>query len=147
MKRWQFSIRGLLVLTTVVAAALTIAIRLPGLFWFLVFVTATVSLLVAIFQSANFMTSDRRPRLSTLSWTLLGTFFALYVAGMLGLFDDPLHSTSPEQQGMGMIMAACSIVCFYRAARSWLHSSRRQGPENVAVSDAPNQPSNEISSR
>ncbi len=74
MKRWQFSTRSLLALTTILSIVLAFSVRVPMLFRVVLILAAPVLLLIAIFYVANFSTSDRRPRVSLLAWALLGVF-------------------------------------------------------------------------
>ena len=85
-KRWQFSTRSLLLLTAIVSAILALAVSLPIWFQAMIWVAIPVLIVVALFQSANFLTSDRRPRLAILSWTMLAGFFGFYSAAILSLY-------------------------------------------------------------
>lgn len=104
MKRWQFSIRSLLVLTAVVSLILAFAVKLPDAFRAALLAAVPVLLLVAIFQAANFATSERRPAVSLVSWTLFGGFFAFY----------SLTYASWSSVLLG-VMTTCALLCFYRA--------------------------------
>lgn len=120
MERWQFSVRSLLVLTAILSLVLAFAVNLPGLFKIMLIVAAPVLLIAAILQSANFATSDRRPRLAVLSWSLLGAFFAVYAVAIIRLLvqaggdrvDGPLLGLA--------IMAICCLACAYHAYRSFM---------------------------
>jgi len=74
--RWQFSTRHLLVLTAIVSVVLSVAVRMPVFFRVVLAFTAPVLIVVAVLQSANFATSDRRPRLAVVVWLALGSVYA-----------------------------------------------------------------------
>jgi hypothetical protein len=121
-KRWQFSTRSLLLLTAIVSAILALAVSLPVWFQVMMGVAIPVLIVVALFQSANFLTSDRRPRLAMLSWTMLAGFFGFYSAAILSLY----YARAPESDEitsriMFGVMATCSVICVIRACRSLLH--------------------------
>jgi hypothetical protein len=120
MPRRQFSIRGLLVLTAIISAVLAFAVRLPDVFRVLLIIAVPVLLIVAIFQSANFATSDRRPRIALLSWIALGIFFTLLAIGMFRMMvvagGDLV--TGPI---IGLcILIGCAATCAVRAGRCYL---------------------------
>jgi membrane protease YdiL (CAAX protease family) len=121
-KRWQFSTRSLLLLTAVVSAVLALAVSLPIWFQVMIWAAIPVLIVVALFQSANFLTSDRRPRLATLSWTMLAGFFGFYSAAILSLyFARAPASDEVTSRIMFGVMATCSVICVIRACRSLLH--------------------------
>jgi len=121
-KRWQFSTRSLLLLTAIVSAILALAVSLPIWFQAMIWVAIPVLIVVALFQSANFLTSDRRPRLAILSWTMLAGFFGFYSAAILSLyFARTPASDEITSRIMFGVMATCSVICVIRALRSLLH--------------------------
>ena len=118
--RWQFSIRGLLVLTAIVSLVLAFAVNLPDVFRIMLIVAAPVLVVAAVLQSANFATSDRRPRLSVLSWSVLGAFFAMYAVALFRLLFQPgVDDDGGLFIGLGL-MGGCFLICMYRAYRSYL---------------------------
>jgi len=113
-RRWQFSIRSLLVLTAVTSLVLAVAVRLPMFFRVALLISVPVLLVVAVLQSANFATSDRRPRFALLSWTSFAAFFVLFALAIVraGLSYASLVALC--------LMLACSIACVVQARRSYL---------------------------
>ena len=113
--RWQFSTRHLLVLTAIVSVVLSVAVRMPVFFRVVLAFTAPVLIVVAVLQSANFATSDRRPRLAVVVWLALGSFFAFYCAAILNAAwqYENVATLFPFA-----IMAACCATCFAQAWRS-----------------------------
>jgi hypothetical protein len=141
MNRWQFSTRHLLVLTAIVSVVLAIAVRIPTFFRVVLAFTAPVLIVVAILQSANFATSDRRPRVALAAWCALGSFFALYSYAILWL---GLRSVRPVPGGaivLFCVMAGCCATCIVQAWRSYkligrstafVDSSREQAPASAS---------------
>jgi hypothetical protein len=141
MNRWQFSTRHLLVLTAIVSVVLAIAVRMPTFFRVVLAFTAPVLIVVAILQSANFATSDRRPRVALAAWCALGSFFALYSYAILWL---GLRSVRPVPGGaivLFCVMAGCCATCIVQAWRSYkligrstavADSSRKQAPASAS---------------
>lgn len=124
MEHWQFSTRSLLFLMAVVSAVLAFAVSLPDAFRY-VLIVASVSLFVAaLLQSANFLTSERQPLLAMLAWLILGMFFALFALVCLRAVLV-LGMTDVIAIGLGLVMSSCSLVCGYRAVRSFLLIWRR----------------------
>lgn len=114
--RWQFSTRHLLVLTALVSVVLSVAVRMPVFFRVVLAFTAPVLIVVAVLQSANFATSDRRPRLAVLVWLALASFFAFYCAAILNLAWQ-FESVGPLFPFA--IMAACFATCLAQAWKSF----------------------------
>lgn len=121
--RWQFSVRGLLFATALVAGVLAVAVQLPTLFQVALIVTSIGCFFAAVMWTANFATSDRRPLLAVVSWTLFGAFFSLYAVAVALLareYNDA--SVAPTWGfvlgGIAAVMAVCALVCFFRARRS-----------------------------
>jgi hypothetical protein len=120
MSRWQFSIRGLLVVTAIISAVLAVAVRLPAFFKVCLLIAApTLLLMIAAFQSANFATSDRRPRFALFAWIALGSFFACYSFAIL-------KASLRDEDGVSgfavfglAIMSICCITCLARAWQSY----------------------------
>lgn len=127
MNRWQFSTRHLLVLTAIVSVILAVAVRMPAVFQIALMVAAPVLFIIAVFQSANFATSDRRPRLAAISWSLMATFFALFA---LLCFGTSAHARK-EMVGfpvfLGLTMAGCCLVCIHQALLSIRTVARKLG--------------------
>jgi hypothetical protein len=118
-QRWQFSIRSLLLLTAGVSVFAAFAANVPGFVQVMLLITAPVLILIAILQSANFLTSDRRPILAAISWSLFAGFFALLAAE--GLFMHIAEPRLTEPTGTFLwfgVMSACSLMSGYRAYRS-----------------------------
>ena len=89
---------------------------MPTFFRVVLAFTAPVLIVVAILQSANFATSDRRPRLAVLSWLALGLFFAFYCSVILQM---AWQSESAGPLIPFAIMAACCATCLAQAWRSF----------------------------
>jgi hypothetical protein len=119
-RRWQFSTRWLLVVTAIVSFVLAVAVRLPVFFKGCLLVAAPTLLLIALFQSANFATSDRRPRLALMAWLALGAFFAFFT------FAIVMSSIRSEDRMWGFtvvgfaVMSLCCAVCLAKAWKSLL---------------------------
>jgi hypothetical protein len=113
---WQFSTRHLLVLTAIVSVILAVAVRMPAFFRVVLAFAAPVLIVVAILQSANLATSDRRPRLAVVAWLALGSFFAFYCYAILHIAwqNERVGSLIPFA-----IMAACCATCIAQAWRSF----------------------------
>jgi len=131
MKRWQFSIRSLLFLMAAVSLILAFAVTLPEIFKLLLIVAAAVLFVVGLLQSANFATSNRRPRLAVVSWSLLGLFFALLALLCLRVL------VASETADVVMIflsgtMSACCLVCVVNAFRSFRQIGRGDAQATTA---------------
>jgi hypothetical protein len=126
--RWQFSTRGLLVLTAIVSFVLAFAVRLPTVFTVILLIAAPVLLLIAVFHTANFATSDRRPRIALLSWLMFATFFALYSSAILSAGLQNERGVSGGAIFGLSIMCLCCVICLLRAWQSFRLLGR--GPES-----------------
>lgn len=116
-RRWQFSVRGLLVLTAIVSFVLAFAVTLPIAFRWMLIVAAPVLILAAILTSANFATSESRPRLALISWSVLGAFFGLYA---FAVACAVIQSGDGEVAGplLGFsILVVCFVACVVRGFR------------------------------
>ncbi len=132
--RWQFSIRGLLFLTAILSAFLAFAVRMPAFFKVVLIAAVPICVVVGVLQGANFATSDRRPRMSLLAWSLLGLFFALYTLALfqtLFEIDDRSHALPPTLLGIS-VMGGSLVVCVFRAYRSY---TLINGPTEVSDDD------------
>jgi hypothetical protein len=121
--RWQFSIRGLLLLTALVSAALAVFVNVPGIVRVVLTTAAAVFVVIAVIQSANFATSDQRPLLAAISWALLAVFFAAFCAAIVRPYL--MNAESSDSPGGFVffsfaVMAACCLTCLFRAGRSLL---------------------------
>jgi hypothetical protein len=135
MKRWQFSTRSLLFLMAMVSAVLAFAVSLPDVFRYFLLVASVSLFVAALLQSANFLTSDRRPLLAMLAWSILGMFFALF-AFLCFRAVLVLGMTDVIAIGLGLVMGSCCMVCGYRALRSFLLIWRRDAEAATARSAA-----------
>jgi hypothetical protein len=140
MRRWQFSIRGLLIVTAFVSLVLAIAVRLPILFTVCLSVTAPTLLMIAVLQSANFATSERRPRLALIAWIMLAAFFALYSFAILRASVLGENGVSGFAIFGLAIMSLCLITCLSKAWQSYRLS--RRSP--TAVDSVSNDPSESL---
>jgi hypothetical protein len=123
--RWQFSTRSIFVLVAVLSAVLAFAVNLPEVFQGLLLMAVPICIVIAILQSANFATSDRRPRLATISWALLAVFFALFCRGIWSLFINQAPASDDVASLILFgVMATCCAICAYRAWRSYMQSGR-----------------------
>ncbi len=119
-RRWQFSIRGILFLTAIVSGVLAFAVRMPAFFQAILIAAVPILFVVGLLQGANFATSDRRPRMAVVVWSLLGLFFALYTGALvwqLFRIDFDAGSVPPFLLGIG-IMGGSFLVCVFRAYRA-----------------------------
>jgi hypothetical protein len=133
-KRWQFSVRGLLLFTAVVAAVLSVAAQLPALFHVLLITASIGCFLAAAMWTANFATSETRPLLAACTWLVFGAFFSQYGATAALLVREHRESQTPMWGfvvgGIAAVMAACALVCFYRAGRAVVRW--RRGRDSVS---------------
>src|SRR5262245_55254560 len=83
--RRQFSTRSLLILTAIASLFLAFAVKLPEVFKFALVGLAVALVIVATLKSAFIVTSDRRPRVALLSWTILLALFAIFSTGLFHL--------------------------------------------------------------
>lgn len=133
-RRWQFSTRNLLVITAIVSAVLAVAVRLPFFFAICLWIAAPTLLLIAVLQSANFATSDHRPRLALLAWIALGSFFALFAFAILLWMLNGREMISGFAVFGFAVMTVCCGTCLFRAVRcGCLIASSRTGGDSSAV--------------
>jgi hypothetical protein len=117
--RWRFSVRSLLVLTTILSLVLAFVVTWPDVCLYLLILSAPVLVLAAILKSANFLTSERRPRVAMLSWIMLCGFFAFYAFGLLSVLFQP-GGGGVDGPLLGVaIMSACWLACAVRAYRAY----------------------------
>lgn len=120
--RWQCSTRSLFVLTAVVSVILAIVVKWPIVIRIFLIVAALGFVIAAMFKSAIFATSDRRPRLAMLSWAILAALFLLFSAGTFRLlFYEDLILILP----IFCIMIVCLITCIVGVCRSYSLVSRK----------------------
>ena len=120
MRHWQFSIRGILFLTAIVSGVLAFAVRMPTFFQALLISAVPILFIVGLLQGANFATSDRRPRMAIVAWSLLGLFFAFYTGALfwqLSQTEFDFHALPPFFLGIS-IMGGSFVVCIFRAYRA-----------------------------
>lgn len=136
--RRQFSIRGLLLLTAGVSLVLAFAVKLPVVFQLLLTVAAIVLVVVAVFSSANFATSERRPRLAMVAWLLLAVFFGAFdsmcIAASVRLLDESLVVVPIV---LCLVMTLCCLVCLYQAANSFRKASGQRAAKNDGSTTPP----------
>jgi hypothetical protein len=125
-RRWRFSMRSLLLLMALLSVILAVAVNVPELVKIVLLIAAPVLVVIAILQSANYATSDHRPRLATFSWTLLAVFFVLFSALFLRVH---LANALLSEDGTGWlwifaVMVVCGFVSMYRACRSFMQIRR-----------------------
>ena len=134
--RWQFSTRSLLVLTALVSVVLAFAVKMPAVFQVMLLLAALVLVVVAIFQTANFATSDNRPRLAVVAWLLLTSFFVIYCAGIaMSLTLRAPTSVTPGWLSLFGVMATCAVLSVYRACRSFRQIGCQHAPERHDSTD------------
>lgn len=124
MKRWRFSTRALLVVTAIVSAVLAVAVRLPTVFTVCLMIAAPTLLIIAVLQSANFATSDRRPRLALVAWMVLAAFFSLYSFAILKMGVLGEDGVSGFAVFGLAIMLLCLTTCLAQAWKSWRRIGR-----------------------
>jgi hypothetical protein len=127
MSRWQFSVRGMLLFTALVAAVLSVAVKLPDVFRVALIVIAAVSLLAAIMWTANFATSDTRPRLATISWLAFAAFFSAFATiGFQVAYESMMagYELDVVAAGIVAVMSVCASLCFYRGGRAFVRARR-----------------------
>ena len=135
MKRWQFSIRGLLIVTAFVSLVLAIAVRLPIFFTVCLSVAAPTLLMIAVLQSANFATSERRPHLALIAWIMLAAFFALYTFAILRASLLGENGVSGFAIFGLAVMSICLITCLAQAWRSYRRIGRSPTAADSVSSD------------
>jgi hypothetical protein len=119
--RLQFSIRGILFLTAIVSGVLAFAVRMPAFFQVSLIAAVPILFFVGLLQGANFATSDRRPRMAIVAWSMLGLFFALFtslIVCVLFQADLNLRMLPPLLIGIG-VMGGCFIVCARQVHRAY----------------------------
>ena len=126
-RRRQFTLRGLLLVTAVVAGALAVAVQLPP-------VILVVLVVVFVSCTAKFATSDRRPLVAAVSWTIFGGFFVAYAGELV---REVSHLTKPPPLFWVIVafMGGCGLTCFYRAGKS-LMLWRRSRQTETSTGDA-----------
>jgi hypothetical protein len=118
-RRWQFSLRALLIAMTLVSIVLAVAVKQPLLFWIAVVATSAALGLQGIAWIMTFATSRRRPLIATVAWFLFGVFFVL----MAAVFATALYSHVGEEPASPVWIAgllvpgACALRCFYESVR------------------------------
>lgn len=118
--RWQFSICGILFFTAIVSGVLAFAVRMPAFFQALLISAVPILFFVGLLQGANFATSDHRPRIAIVAWSLLGLFFAFYSGALfwqLFQVEFDFHTLPPFLLGIS-IMGGSFAVCVFRAYRA-----------------------------
>jgi hypothetical protein len=131
--RWQFSIRGMLFFTALVAIGLSIVLKLPWLSQIVFTVAMTAVCLSAIMESVSVAPSSRRSRLSTGAWIVLGTCFLGYAVVVLPFTVDGLRDgMSPEEYGVFAVVVACGVLCFHRAGTAFINERRIGTTEQTA---------------
>jgi len=135
MLRWQFSIRGLLVATAFVSLVLAVAVRLPTFFTVCLVAAVPTLLLIAILHSANFATSDHRPRSAFITWIVLAMFFGCYSYAILRtsiLGND-------VDLGFGIfglaVMSMCMVASLIQARKSWKLTQHSLRPPDSVLDD------------
>jgi hypothetical protein len=124
-RRHQFTIRGLLLITALVSVVLAFAVRVPLAFQISLIVAAITLVVVMMLKSASFATSERRPRIAAISWTLLALFFALFslisCGASIHLLDDRLVLVPVF---LCASMTGCCLVSVCQATRAVRHAFR-----------------------
>ena len=127
-RRWQFTIRGMLLFTAIVSSMLCFAVKLPLLFQITLVVIAIGCFLSAILWTANFATSDRRPWLAILSWSAFGSFFLFFAAAaLLSTVNSLARGYGLDYMAAGLfgVMGICSVICGFGAVRAFAAAAQR----------------------
>ncbi len=137
-KRWQFSVRALLLVTAVVAGVLAVAAQSPTVFQVASFAIVFWCLLAGLRWVANRVPSHWQPLLTVVSWAAFGLSFIALGGWMY--YDwaefDPLYRPDrpdPVQRILCLVMTTCALVCFYRAGGAIVRwrRARRAEPNDV----------------
>jgi hypothetical protein len=122
---WQYSLRGLLILTAIVSIALTVGIYFAGALFVLG--------VIALVQGATLLAGDwlirpqNRRALATAtagSWMILGSGLALI--GGCQLYVLLRDDGSAAAWAFALCLAAAGLYCVYVAANRWRRLTRTQ---------------------
>jgi hypothetical protein len=100
---------------------------MPFFFQLALVIAAITCFLVAVMWTANFATSDLRPRLAMASWIALGAFFSAFATlWFLVVYGSKAagYELEPVDTGLVLVMAVCGLICFYRAGRAFVRACR-----------------------
>jgi hypothetical protein len=128
-RRWQFSLRALLLFTAAFAAVVSIGARWPVVFQ-IVLAVSSVCVLAALMWAANFVTSKSRSGLAALLWFAFGglyTSYAVVACQPIGQMASAPLGTWLATVGVMLVAVVCGFVCFYRAGRALVRLCRRRG--------------------
>lgn len=127
--RWQFSLRSLLVLTTIVSICLAIGIHFAGFMFVLVAVGVTQ---VAMMLFADWLIRPENRRALAFatagSWLVFGS--GLFVAAIFDFVSAIMARRNGWSVHFAILLALAALICFYVASIRW----RKLAPR-IEVSD------------
>jgi hypothetical protein len=117
--RWQFSLKNLLALTTIVSVCLAVAVHYLG---FMMVVLAVGVIQAGTLLSADWLIRPSNRRLlafvTAASWIVMGC--SLLIIGLRAGFDaaNASENSAPQWYFSGGILFVAA-VCYYIASRRW----------------------------
>jgi hypothetical protein len=114
---WQFSLRALFLSMAVLSVILAVAVNMPMLFVIALMAATVAAVLQGISLGVTFATSEKRPRLATVSWAAFALFF--FAAG--AAFFNARFLIS------GFAFFCCGIISSLRALQALLLVLKRNG--------------------
>jgi hypothetical protein len=119
----QFSVRSLLIVTTIVSICLAIGVHFAGVMFALAF-AALVQ--VGMLLSADWLIRPENRRalafVTASSWIVLGS--ALLVVGVREVFVFYGTKSEPARWVFAWLLIGIGILCYYVAAKRWRRLSR-----------------------
>ena len=113
--RWQFSLRRMLLLTTIVAAILTLIVNWRNLPFIALFLPL-IWLCMRVNWSSELVTRGRWPRLALITWSFVGICFgALAVVDWIVMSDNGSESIEAPGGVIMLLFVSCGVLCFFKA--------------------------------
>jgi hypothetical protein len=114
----QFSLRSLLVLTTIVSIGLAIGVHFGGV---MVVVVAAALILVGTFLSADWLIRPQNRRalafVTASAWIVVGS--GMLMAGLQTISSAASLGKADLGWTMGSVLIAAGVLCYYIASRRW----------------------------
>jgi apolipoprotein N-acyltransferase len=118
-RRRQFSLRALLILTTLLSVILALAVNFPYWFWIVALAAAMLAGLQAIVGFMTRVASIYRPPIALIAWLYYALFF-VFLTWAYWIFLDNYSETRarPTPVAMCLIPAVCALHCFLNSWRT-----------------------------